>query len=163
AITEADMASLEAAYRFMEKSNLRALMPLADKRRPPFFEVLSARQLQRRYGTAEGFYAGGVIDRFGGSFRPRKFLIGLARALRRRAVRSSHPAEANALASAAHHFSFFCETAPPMGANPLSMPNAYPRHINGDVLERAIFEYDYVVEVELPEGAKTLMSGSVLS
>ena len=76
AITEVDMASLEAAYRFMEKSNLRALMPLADKRRPPFFEILSARQLQRRYGTAEGFYAGGVIDRFGGSFRPRKLLIG---------------------------------------------------------------------------------------
>src|SRR5262249_58596876 len=79
AMTEADMASLKAAYRFMEKSNLRALMPLSDKRRPPFFEVLSARQLQQRYGTAEGFYAGGVIDRFGGSFRPRKFLIGLAR------------------------------------------------------------------------------------
>jgi glycine/D-amino acid oxidase-like deaminating enzyme len=43
------------------------------------------------------------------------------------------------------------------------MANAYARHINGDVLERAIFEYDYVVEVELPEGAKTLMAGSVLS
>src|SRR5260370_13445597 len=73
AITEADMASLEAAYRFMEKSNLRALMPLADKRRPPFFEILGARQLQRRYGTAEGFYAGALIDRSGASLRPRKF------------------------------------------------------------------------------------------
>src|SRR5262249_53208437 len=40
---------------------------------------------------------------------------------------------------------------------------AYARHINGDVLERAIFEYDYVVEVELPEGARTLAAGSVLS
>src|SRR5262249_31392708 len=37
AITEADMAGLETAYRFMEKSNLRALMPLSHTRRPPFF------------------------------------------------------------------------------------------------------------------------------
>src|ERR1700681_1598191 len=75
AMNEADMASLEADYDFMEKSNLRALMPGAAKRRAPFFDMLSARQLQRRYGTAEGFYAGGVVDRFGGSFRPRKYLI----------------------------------------------------------------------------------------
>src|SRR5262249_57165914 len=52
AMTDADMVSLEAAYRFMEKSNLRALMPLSDKRRPPFFEVLSARQPQRPDRTA---------------------------------------------------------------------------------------------------------------
>jgi len=44
------MASLETAYQFMERSNLRSLMPMADKRRPPFFEVLTARQLQGRYG-----------------------------------------------------------------------------------------------------------------
>jgi glycine/D-amino acid oxidase-like deaminating enzyme len=43
------------------------------------------------------------------------------------------------------------------------MANAYARHINGDLLERAIFEYDYVVEVELPEGARTLAAGAVLS
>jgi gamma-glutamylputrescine oxidase len=163
AITEADMASLEAAYRFMEKSNLRALMPLADTRRPPFFEVLSARQLQRRYGTAEGFYAGGVIDRFGGSFRPRKLLIGLARALRKRGVRFFQHTEAQALDFADHQITIFCGNGATIGANTLFMANAYARHINGDVLERAIFEYDYVVEVELPEGAKTLMSGSVLS
>src|SRR5258706_1507497 len=111
AITEADMASLEAAYRFMEKSNLRALMPLADKRRPPFFEILGARQLQRRYGTAEGFYAGGVIDRFGGSFRPRKFLIGLARTLRKRGVRFFQHTEAQALDFSDHQM--IAETAPP--------------------------------------------------
>src|SRR5215510_9624793 len=163
AMTEADMASLEAAYRFMEKSNLRALMPLADKRRPPFFEILSARQLQRRYGTAEGFYAGGVIDRFGGSFRPRKFLIGLARALRKRGVRFFQHTEAQALDFSDHQMTVFCGNGATIGANTLFMANAYARHINGDVLERAIFEYDYVVEVELPEGAKTLMAGSVLS
>src|SRR5260370_27815502 len=87
ALTGADMASLETAYQFMERSNLRSLMPMTDTRRPPFFEVLTARQLQRRYGTAAGFYVGGEIDRFGGSFPPRKFLIGLARTLRKRGVR----------------------------------------------------------------------------
>src|SRR5215475_603915 len=163
AMTEADMASLEAAYRFMEKSNLRALMPLSDKRRPPFFEVLSARQLQRRYGTAEGFYAGGVIDRFGGSFRPRKFLIGLARALRKRGVRFFQHTEAQALDFSDHQVTVFCGNGATIGANTLFMANAYARHINGDVLERAIFEYDYVVEVELPDGAKTLTAGPVLS
>jgi gamma-glutamylputrescine oxidase len=163
AMTEADMASLEAAYRFMEKSNLRALMPLSDKRRPPFFEVLSARQLQRRYGTAEGFYAGGVVDRFGGSFRPRKFLIGLARALRKRGVRFFQHTEAQALDFSDHQVTVFCGNGATIGANTLFMANAYARHINGDVLERAIFEYDYVLEVELPEGAKTLTAGPVLS
>src|SRR2546425_3808024 len=163
AITEADMASLEAAYRFMEKSNLRALMPLADKRRPPFFEVLSARQLQRRYGTAEGFYAGGVIDRFGGSFRPRKFLIGWARALRKRGVRFFQHTEAQALDFPDHQLTIFCGNGATIVATTLFMANAYARHINGDALERAIFEYDYVVEVEPPEGGKTLMAGSGLS
>ena len=68
ALNEADMAGLRAAYQFMEKSSLRALMPPVDGHRPPFFKILSARQLAGHYGTAEGFYAGGVIDRFGGSF-----------------------------------------------------------------------------------------------
>ena len=45
----------------------------------------------------------------------------------------------------------------------LFMANAYARHINGDVLERAIFEYDYVVAVDLPEGARTLAAGAALS
>ena len=62
AMNETDMASLRAAYEFMEKSSLRALMPADDKRRPPFFKILSARQVESRYGTAQGFYAGGVID-----------------------------------------------------------------------------------------------------
>src|SRR5262245_42965151 len=163
AMTEADMASLEAAYRFMEKSNLRALMPLSDKRRPPFFEILSARRLQRRYGTAEGFYAGGVIDRFGGSFRPRKFLIGLARALQKRGVRCFQHTEAQALDFSDGQVNVFCDNGANIRANILFMANASARHINGDVLERAIFEYDYVVAVDLPEGARTLAAGAVLS
>jgi len=97
AVTEVDMAGLRAAYQFMDDSNLRALMPMTDKRRARFFETLSAAQVQRRYGTAEGFYAGGVVDRFGGSFRPRKFLIGLARALQKRGVRFFQGTEAQAL------------------------------------------------------------------
>src|SRR5262249_49581684 len=162
-MTEADMAGLETAYRFMEKSNLRALMPLSDKRRPPFFEILSAKQLQRRYGTAEGFYAGGVIDRFGGSFRPRKFLIGWTRVLRKRAVRFFQHTEAQALDFSDHQMIVFCGNGATIATTTLFMANAYARHINGDALERAIFEYNYVVEVELPEGAKTLVAGPVLS
>jgi gamma-glutamylputrescine oxidase len=163
ALTESDMAGLRSAYEFMERSNLRALMPQADKRRPPFFKILSARELARRYGTAEGFYIGGVIDRFGGSFRPRKFLIGLARALQKRCVRFFQHTEAQALDSADHQVVVFCDNGANIRANMLFMANAYARHINGDALERAIFEYDYVVEVELPEGAPTLAGGSVLS
>ena len=163
AVDEADMAGLRAAYRFMDESNLRALMPMTDKRRARFFEILSAAQIQRRYGTAEGFYAGGVIDRFGGSFRPRKFLIGLARALQKRGVRFFQATEAQALEFSDNQVSVFCGNGANIRANTLFMANAYARHINGDVLERAIFEYDYVVAVELPEGAKILTSGTVLS
>jgi gamma-glutamylputrescine oxidase len=163
AVDEADMAGLRAAYRFMDESNLRALMPMTDKRRARFFEILSAAQIQRRYGTAEGFYTGGVIDRFGGSFRPRKFLIGLARALQKRGVRFFQATEAQALEFSDNQVSVFCGNGANIRANTLFMANAYARHINGDVLERAIFEYDYVVAVELPEGAKILTSGTVLS
>jgi gamma-glutamylputrescine oxidase len=163
AMNESDMAGLRAAYLFMENSSLRALMPLVDGRRLPFFSILSARQLERRYGTAEGLYAGGIIDRFGGSFRPRKFLIGLARALQKRGVRCFQHTEAQALDFSDGQVSVFCDNGANIRANMLFMANAYARHINGDVLERAIFEYDYVVAVDLPEGARTLAAGAVLS
>jgi glycine/D-amino acid oxidase-like deaminating enzyme len=125
--------------------------------------MLSARQLHGRYGTSEGFYAGGVIDRFGGSFRPRKFLIGLAQALQKRGVRFFQHTEAQALDFSDGQVSVFCDNGANIRANMLFMANAYARHINGDALERAIFEYDYVVEVELPEAARTLAAGAVLS
>jgi gamma-glutamylputrescine oxidase len=163
AIGEADMASVRAAYEFMEKSSLRALMPADDNRRLPFFKILSARQVESRYGTAQGFYAGGVIDRFGGSFRPRKFLIGLARALQKRGVRLFQQTEAQALDLSDGQVHVYCGNGASIRANVLFMANAYARHINGDVLERAIFEYDYVVAVELPEGTRTLAAGAVLS
>jgi gamma-glutamylputrescine oxidase len=163
AMNEVDMAGLTADYDFMDKSNLRALMPAVAGRRPAFFEVLSAAQLARRYGTAGGFYAGGIIDRFGGSFRPRKLLVGLLRALAKRGVRFCQHTEAQALDFSDRHMTVFCGNGASIRADTLFMANAYARHINGDVLERAIFEYDYVVEVELPEGAKTLAAGAVLS
>jgi gamma-glutamylputrescine oxidase len=163
AMNDADMASLRADYDFMERSSLRALMPVAAKGRTPFFEVLSAKQLQRRYGTAEGFYAGGVIDRFGGSFRPRKLLIGLMRVLQKRGVRFFQHTEAQALDFSDDQVTVFCGNGASIRADTLFMANAYANHINAEALERAIFEYDYVVEVELPEGAKTLASGAVLS
>src|SRR5262249_56205600 len=104
---------------FREKGNWGALMPLSDKGGPPFFEVLSANQLQRRYGTAEAFYAGGVIDRFGGSFRPRKFLIGWARALRKRGVRFFQHTEAQALDFSDHQMTVFCGNGATIAATTL--------------------------------------------
>src|SRR5262249_31591501 len=77
AVTEADLKSLQRTYNFMEKSSFRALMPLVGEQRRPFFKLLSARQLEARCGTRKDIYAGGVIDRFGGSLRPRKLLSGL--------------------------------------------------------------------------------------
>ena len=163
AMSDGDMASLQADYEFMEEGNFRALMPLVGRRRPPFFRVISARDLQNRYGTAAGLHAGGVIDRFGGSFRPRKFLIGLMRSLQKRGVRFCHHTDAQALDFSDHQVTAFCGNGANIRADTLFMANAYARHINGDLLERAIFEYAYVVEVELPEKAKTLGSGTVLS
>jgi gamma-glutamylputrescine oxidase len=163
AANDTDMASLQAAYDFMEKSNFRAMMPPTEKRRPPFYELLSGRQLEKRYGTSDGFYVGGVVDRFGGSFRPRKFLIGLIRALQKRGVRFCQLTEAQALDFADDQLIVYCGNGATIRTNTLFMANAYARHINGDVLERAIFEYDYVVQVEPPEHAKVLSSGNVLS
>ena len=50
--------------------------------------------------------------------------------------------------------------APP---DALFMANAYARHINGDIRERTIFTYAYVVEVELPDNAQVLTAERVLS
>jgi gamma-glutamylputrescine oxidase len=163
AINDADMASIHAAYDLMEKSNFRAMMPRGAKRGPPFFELLSARQLERRFGTAQGFYGGGVIDRFGGSFRPRKFLIELIRSLQKRGVRFFQLTEAQALDFSNDQVTVYCGNGASIQATTLFMANAYARHINGDVLERVIFEYDYVVEVELPDRTKTMASANVLS
>ena len=163
ASTEADMRGLQRSYDFMEKSNFRALMPLVGERRPPFFKLLSARQLEARCGLASGIYAGGVIDRFGGSFRPRKLLHGLARALQKRGVRFFQETEAEAIDATDGRVTVFCGNGTSVQADHVFMANAYARHINGDARERSIFAYDYVVVVNLPEGAETLASASVLS
>ena len=163
ALNDADMASLEASYDFMEQSNFRALMPVVGRRHAPFFERLSARQLQKRCGTAEDFYAGGVIDYFGGSFHPRKLLNGLARALQKKGVRFFQHTEAQALDFPDHRVTVFCGNGAAIQADRVFMANAYARHINGDALERAIFLYDYVVVVELPEKSNVLAATSVLS
>ena len=163
AMNDADMTSIKATYGFMEMSNFRAMMPRGAKRRPPFFELLSPRQIEERCGTAEGFFCGGVIDRFGGSFRPRIFLIGLVRSLQKRGVRFFQFTEAQALDPSDDLLTVYCGNGATIRSNMLFMANAYARHINSEVLERAIFEYDYVVEVELPERTKTLASENVLS
>jgi FAD dependent oxidoreductase len=153
-LDEADMASLRATYGFMAGGNFRALMPPVRGRRPPFFEFLSARELQQRYGTADGLYVGGVVDHFGGSFRPRKFLIGLARSLQKRGVRFFQHTEAQALDFPGPPVTVFCGNGATIRANTVFMANAYARHINGDVLERTIFEYDYVVDLEGPRAPR---------
>src|SRR5262249_60338884 len=120
-----------------------------------------ARLLQRRYGTAEGFYAGGVIDRFGGSFRPRKLLIGLARALRKRGVRFFQHTEAQALDFSDHQMTVFCGNGATMAATTLFMSNASPRHINGHALEPPIFEDNNAEQGDCPAGATTSVAARV--
>jgi hypothetical protein len=54
-VNETDMASLRAAYQFMDNSNLRALMPITDKRRARFFEILSAARSRGDTGRRRDF------------------------------------------------------------------------------------------------------------
>jgi len=163
AMNEADMANIEASYRFMEKGNFRTMMPAAPQRRQPFYQLLPTRAFQKRHGTAEGFYAGGVVDRFGGSFRPRKFLHALGHALQKGGVRFFQNTDAQALDFSDHHMMVFCGNGAVIRADALFMANAYARHINGDVRERTIFNYNYVVVVDLPKGANILPFERVLS
>jgi glycine/D-amino acid oxidase-like deaminating enzyme len=163
AVTDTDVESLQSTYDFMEKSNLRALMPLVGGQPRPFFKLLSARQLEARCGTVGGLYAGGVIDRFGGSFRPRKLLDGLGRALHKRGVRIFQELEAEAVDIGNTLVTVFCSDGVSVDASHVFMANAYARHINAEAHERSIFSYDYVVMVELPEGARTLALSSVMS
>jgi gamma-glutamylputrescine oxidase len=163
AVTAADLKSLQSSYDFMEKSNFRALMPLSGRQRRPFFKLLSARQLESRCGTARDVYTGGVLDRFGGSFRPRKLLGGLGRALQKRGVRIFQNTEAQAVETADGQLTVFCSNGAAIKTRQIFMANAYARHINGEALERSIFAYDYVVLVDLPQNAKTLAQVNVLS
>ena len=163
AVNEADLRDLEVGYDFMQAGNLGVMMPSIDGRRRPFYRTFSARQFEGRCGTAEGFYAGGIIDYFGGSFRPRRFLHALARSLHRRGVRFFQDTEARALDFVDSHLTVFCGNDAAIRASRLFMANAYARHINGDTAERAIFTYNYVVEVGLPDGARLLTAEKVLS
>ena len=160
---DADMASLKASYDFMKNSNFSAMMPPAQTSRRPFYQALDAGQFTERCGTADGLYAGGIIDFFGGSFRPRKLLHGLARSLHKRGVRFFQNTEAQALDFFDNHMTIFCGSGAAIRANALFMANAYARHINGDIHERTIFTYNYVVEVELRDGANVLTAEKVLS
>lgn len=163
AVTVADLKSLQSSYDFMEKSNFRSLMPLLGQQRQPFFKLLSARQLEKRCGTARDVYTGGVLDRFGGSFRPRKLLGGLGRALQKRGVRIFQNTEAEAFETGDGRLTVFCSNGAAIKTSQIFMANAYARHINGEALERSIFAYDYVVMIDLPDGAKTLVQANVLS
>ena len=163
AMSGQDLASLKAGYEFMKKSNFSSLMPPSQGHRRRFYLPLDAREFEKRCGTAEGLYAGGIIDFFGGSFEPRKLLHGLARSLHARGVRFLQNTEAQALDFADNHMTIFCGSSTAIRANTLFMANAYARHINGDIHERTIFTYNYVVEVELPDGADVLASEKVFS
>lgn len=71
--------------------------------------------------------------------------------------------EARALDFPDHRVTVFCDNGAAIQADLVFMANAYARHINGDALERAIFLYDYVVVVDLPERSNVLSGTSVLS
>jgi glycine/D-amino acid oxidase-like deaminating enzyme len=90
-------------------------------------------------------------------------LHGLARSLHERGVRFFQNTEAQGLDFADDHMTVFCGSGTAVRANTLFMANAYARHINGDIHERTIFTYNYVVEVELPDGADVLGSEKVFS
>ena len=163
AASNADMANLKASYDFMKNSNFSAMMPPAETSRRPFYQALDAGELTQRCSTADDLYAGGIVDFFGGSFRPRKLLHELARCLHKRGVRFFQNTEAQALDFVDNHMTVFCENGAAIRANALFMANAYARHINGDIQERTIFTYNYVVEVELRDGASVLTAEKVLS
>jgi gamma-glutamylputrescine oxidase len=163
AVSDADLASLKASYDFMKTCNLSGISSPARRGQRSLFRALSAEQFQKRCGTAEDFYAGGIIDFVGGSFRPRKFLHGLARSLSERGVRFFQNTEAQALDFSDDSMTVFCGNGAAIRAHTLLMANAYARHINGDIHERTIFVYDYVVEVDLAESAGILPSENVLS
>jgi len=163
AASNADMANLKASYDFMKNSNFSAMMPPAETSRRPFYQALDAGELTQRCGTADDLYAGGIADFFGGSFRPRKLLHELARCLHKRGVRFFQNTEAQALDFVDNHMTVFCGTGAAIRANALFMANAYARHINGDIQERTIFTYNYVVEVELRDRASILTAEKVLS
>jgi gamma-glutamylputrescine oxidase len=163
AVSGQDLANLKSGYEFMKRSNLSSLMPSSKRQQKGFYLALDARELQKRCGIAEGHYAGGIIDFFGGSFEPRKLLHGLARSLHERGVRFLQNTEAQALDFADNHMTIFCGSGTAIRANTLFMANAYARHINGDIHERTIFTYNYVVEVKLPDGADVLPSEKVFS
>ena len=163
AVREGDLHDLEASYDFMQASNLGTMMPSVDGRRQRFYRMFSADPLQRRCGTAEGFYTGGIVDYYGGSFRPRRFLHALAWSLHKRGVRFFQHTGAQAIDFADNHLAVFCGNGAAIRTSRLFMANAYARHINGDIAERVIFTYSYVVEVELPDGANLLTAEKVLS
>jgi gamma-glutamylputrescine oxidase len=163
AISDDDMATLQASYAFMEAANFRSLMPAERRRHPPFFRVHSEDELRELCGAAEGIYVGGITDLFGGSFHPRKLLHGLARTLAEKGVRFFQNTEALATEFSDHRVTVFCGNGAAIQADQVFMANAYARHINGDALERAIFLYNYVVVVDLPKDGDVLAGTTVLS
>jgi glycine/D-amino acid oxidase-like deaminating enzyme len=78
-------------------------------------------------------------------------------------VRFFQNTEAQAIEFSDDHLTVFCGNGAAIRAGTLFMANAYGRHINGDIRERTIFTYDYVVEVDLPDDANVLTSEQVLS
>jgi hypothetical protein len=90
----------------------RAWLSAAAESAPAYLGVL-----QERCGTAEGLYAGGIVDFFGGSFEPRKLLHGLARSLHERGVRFFQNTEAQALDFADDQMTIFCGSGTAVRAN----------------------------------------------
>jgi len=90
-------------------------------------------------------------------------LGGLGRALQKRGVRIFQNTEAQAVETSDGQLTVFCGNGAAIKTSQIFMANAYARHINGEALERSIFAYDYVVMIDLPDGAKSLAQVNVLS
>ena len=158
AMNDADMAGLEASYDFMEDANFRALMPVVGRRHAPFFARLSAGQVAAAVWDRRGFLRRRRDRLFRRQLSSAQIAQRIGAALQKTGVRFFQHTEAQALDFPDHRVTVFCENGAAIQADRVFMANAYARHINGDALERAIFLYDYVVVVELPERSDILAS-----
>ena len=70
--------------------------------------------------------------------------------------RDSQQTDAQAFESADGRLTVYCGNGATIQTNAVFMANAYARHINGEVMERAIFSYSYVVALDLPKQAKVI-------
>ena len=157
-----DVGSLKASYDFMKNSNFSAMMPPAQVSRRPFYQFSTPASSRSAAAPPKPYMPAGLSISSAAAFaRETATRIGAIPAQARRALLSEYRSSGARLLD--DHMTIFCGSGAAIRANALFMANAYARHINGDIHERTIFTYNYVVEVELRDGANVLTAEKVLS